>query len=100
MFYTDCWIFYNNSVLSQTCLNCCDSLEIISYGYLSKPVVLPVCIITVIPTLKEVLDNAVPLIKPLLNYIRASKYCGACKEIAINYLMGCLVLLFNKPDGE
>jgi len=61
---------------------------------------LPVCIITVVFTLKEVLDNAVPLIKPLLNYIRAFKYCGAYKEIIINYLIGCLVLLFNKPDSE
>jgi len=75
-------------------------LEIIGYGCLSKPVVLPVCITIVVPTLKEVLNNAVLLIKPLLNYIRASEYCGACREITIDYLMGCLVLLFNEPDSE
>jgi len=75
-------------------------LEIISYGCLSKLAVLPVRITVVVLTLKEVLDNAVLLIKLLLNYVGASEYCGACREIAINYLMGCLVLLFNKPDGE
>jgi len=100
MFCANCWTFYNSSVSSQTYPNCYDSLEIIGYGYLFKPVILPICIITVVPTLKEVLDNAIPLIKPLLNYIGASKYYGACREIVINYLMGCLVLLFNKPDGE
>lgn len=46
------------------------------------------------------LDNAILLIKPLLNYIRAFKYCRAYKEITINYLIGYLVLLFNKPDSE
>jgi len=100
MFCANCWIFYNSFVSSQTCLNCCDNLEIIGCGCLSKPAALPVCITVVVPTLKEVLDNAVLLIKPLLNYVGAFKYCGVCREITINYLMGCLVLLFNKPDGE
>jgi len=100
MFCADCWIFYSSSVLSQTCPNCRDSLEIIGYSYLSKPVALPICITVVVPTLKEVLDNAVPLTKLLLNYIRAFKYCRAYREIVINYLMGCLVLLFNEPDSE
>ena len=46
------------------------------------------------------LDNAVPLTKLLLNYIGTFKYYGAYREITINYLMGCLVLLFNKPDSK
>ena len=100
MFYANCQTFYSSSVSSQTCPNCRDSLEIIGYGCLSKPTALPIRIITVVPTLKEVLDNAVPLTKPLLNYIGAFKYCGACREITINYLIRCLVLLFNKPDSE
>jgi len=100
MFCADCWTFYSSFVLSQTCPSCCDSLEIIGCGCLSKPAVLPVCITVVVFTLKEVLDNAVLLIKPLLNYVGAFKYCGACREIIINYLMGYLVLLFNEPDSK
>ena len=75
-------------------------MEIISCSCLSKLTALLICITVVVLTLKEVLDNAVLLIKPLLNYVGASEYCGACREIAIDYLMGCLVLLFNEPDGE
>ena len=100
IFYTNCWTFYSSSVLSQTCLNYYNSLEIISYSCLSKPTALPICITRVILTLKEVLDNAVPLTKPLLNYIGASKYYKAYREITINYLIGCLVLLFNKLNSE
>ena len=100
IFYTDCWTFYSSSVSSQTYLNYYDSLEIISYSYLSKPTALPIHITTVVPTLKEVLDNIIPLIKPLLNYIGAFKYCKAYREITINYLIRCLVLLFNKPNSK
>ena len=65
-----------------------------------KLIVLLIRITAVVLTLKEMLNNAVLLIKPLLNYVGASEYCGACREIAIDYLMGCLVLLFNEPNGE
>ena len=100
IFYTNCQTFYSSSVSSQTCPSCRNSLEIISYGYLSKLTALPIYITAVILTLKEVLDNTILLTKPLLNYIGTSKYCRAYREIIINYLIRCLVLLFNELNGK